>query len=203
MVSEEGLAELNNAIADEELLALSHRLELFEELLSDGVLNTPYIALEALGAFVGGLESGRTNEQLRSTWPKEWGEESATVPLALLRVLASAWDDYRQAPSGKTLGETFRIEGGSAGKHQMKKKLATIDRARRLARDVEVEYLSGNDEGDDLRLEDAILNVANSYELSFQTVKDAHDKHRSRIRTRLTEIGVLKEVKTSKGWLSF
>ena len=45
MVSEEGLAELNNAIADEELLALSHRLELFEELLSDGVLNTPYIAL--------------------------------------------------------------------------------------------------------------------------------------------------------------
>ena len=85
----------------------------------------------------------------------------------------------------------------------MKKKLATIDRARRLARDVEVEYLSGNDEGDDLRLEDAILNVANSYELSFQTVKDAHDKHSSRIRTRLTEIGVLKEVKTSKGWLSF
>ena len=45
----------------------------------------------------------------------------------------------------------------------MNKKFATIDRARRLARDVEVEYLSGNDEGDDLRLEDAILNVANSY----------------------------------------
>ena len=198
-VSEEGLAELNNAIIDEELLALIHRFETFEELRSEGVLNTPYIALEALGAFAGGLVSGRTEEQLRSTWPKEWGTETATVPLALLLALASAWDDYREAPSGKTLGAAFKIEGGSAGKHPMKTKLATIDRSRRFANRVELEYLAGNGEGDTLRLEDAIQRVANDHQVSFQTVKDAHDKHRARIRNRLTEVGVLNGVKTSKG----
>ncbi|MCR9109654.1 hypothetical protein [Marivita sp. XM-24bin2] len=47
-VSEQALAELNETVVDEELLALTNRLKLFEELRTEGVLNTPYIALEAL-----------------------------------------------------------------------------------------------------------------------------------------------------------
>lgn len=198
-VSAKGLSELKDSVIDRELLALSNRFELYEELRKDGVLNTPYIALEAFGAIAGGLVSGRTDEQLKQAWPKEWGEDTATVPRALLLALASAWNDYRQAPTGKTLGEAFKIEGGSAGKHPMKSKLATIDRVRRLANDVETEYLASNAEGEPRRLEEAIGKVAEANELSFQTVADAHKIHRSHIRKSLAELGVLKGVETSKG----
>ena len=198
-VSKHGLSELKDSVIDRELFALSSRFELLEELRKNGDLNTPYIALEAFGAIAGGLVSGRNDEQLKQTWPKEWGEDTATVPLALLLALGSAWDNYRQAPTGKTLGEAFKIEGGSAGKHPMKTKLATIDRARRLANEVEIEYLASNAEGEQRRLEDAMQMVAEANKLSFQTVKDAHKEHRNPIRKILAELGILKGVETSKG----
>lgn len=198
-VSAQGLSELKDSLTDRELFKLSNRFELLEELRKDDVLNTPYIALEALGAIAGGLVSGRKNEQLKQTWPKEWGEATATVPLALLLALGSVWDDYQQAPPGKTLGESFKIEGGAAGKHPMKSKLATIDRDRRLANAVEIEYLASNAEGEPRRLNDAIEQVAEANSCSFQTVLEAHKKHRSHIREYLDELGVLKGVKTSKG----
>jgi hypothetical protein len=198
-VSAKGLSELKDSVIDRELFALSNRFELFEELRKDGVLNTTYIALEAFGAIAGGLVSGRTDEQLRQAWPKEWGEDTATVPRALLLALASAWNDYREAPTGKTLGEVFKIEGGSAGKHPMRSKLATIDQARRLANEVEIEYLASNAEGAPRRLDEAIEQVAEANELSFQTVAEAHQNHRINVRKNLAELGVLKGVETSKG----
>lgn len=197
-VSEEGLAEIKEALDDRELWALTNRFEILEELRKTGVLNTPYIALEALGALAFGLKSGRNEQQLKTTWPKEWCPETATVPLVLLLALADSWDDYRSAPSGKTLGEAFKIEGGGSGNHPMKSILATIDRARGLHRQVETEYLASNHEGEALRIAEAIDKVATKNGISFQTVKDAHDLHRKQIRKDLAELGILNEVKTSQ-----
>lgn len=197
LVSEEGVKRNKEAISDRELWQLNNRLEELERLRKEGVLNTPFLALEALGALSQGLISGRTEAQLRTVWPKDWGTETIEVPLALLLALRDVWSDYKQAPPGKTLGETFKIEGGEQGKHPMKSKLATIDKARKLAREVEISYYQLDREQGDTRLQDAIQTVATRNQVSFETVKEAHKQHRDYIRSVLTDVGVLKRVKSS------
>lgn len=199
VVSRDGLEKHKEALYDPELLQLTYRLEEFERLRQAKVLNTPFIAMEALAALSSGLLSGRTEDELRGTWPREWGQETITVPLELLLALRGAWTDYKQAPTGTTLGEAFKIEGGEQGRHPMKSKLATIDNARGLAREVEAIYYQVKGEDNPARLEDAIQAVASKHEVSFETVKEAHKKHRDCIRSGLTDVGVLKGVKTSKG----
>ena len=199
VVTRDGLKQQKEVISDRELWQLSNRLEELERLRKAEVLNTQFIALEALGALSGGLVGGRTEDELRATWQQEWGHETITVPLALLLALREAWTDYKQAPTGRTLGEAFKIEGGEQGSHPMKSKLATIDNARKLAREVEVIYYQVEGEENTVLLNDAILTVARENNVGFDTVKDAHKKHRDYIRSSLTDVGVLKGVKTSKG----
>lgn len=198
-VSTEGLKQHKEAISDRELWQLNNRLEELERLRKAGVLNTPFIALEALGALSEGLVNGRTEAELKTTWPQEWGHETITVPLALLLALRDAWADYKQAPTGTTLGESFKIEGGEQGRHPMKSKLATIDNARRLAGEVEAIYYRVEGEEDTVRLEDAIQTVARANNVGFETVKEAHKKRRDYIRSSLTDVGVLKGAKSSGG----
>lgn len=199
VVSKDNLKEHSDAIGDPELWQLANRLEEFERLRKAGELNTPFIALEALGALSDGLVSGRSEDQLLSVWPEEWGSETMTAPLALILALQNAWSDYKTAPSGKTLGEAFQIEGGAQGKQPMKSRLAKIDRDRRLSREVEDVYLGAGLEEDPTRLADAIQQVADANELSFETVKDAHKKRHMHIRGKLSELGIIaaKGVKTS------
>lgn len=198
-VSIEGLKQHKEAISDRELWQLNNRFEELERLRKEGVLNTRFIALEALGALSDFLVSEKTENELKTTWPQEWGQETVTVPLVLLLALRDAWTDYKQAPTGKKLGESFKIEGGKQGGHPMKAKLATIDNARKLAREVEVIYFRIEGEENTARLDDAIQTVATKNKLSFGTVEEAHSEHRDYIRSGLTDVGVLKGVKTSKG----
>ena len=194
-VSLAGLEEQKEAVLDRELWALSNRLEELEQLRTEGVLNTAFIALEALGAISGGFVDGRSEAQLKTAWPDEWGSESIEVPLALLLALRDAWAGYKLAPSGKTLGEALGVEGRSKG--PMKKKLATIDKHRRLARLVEVEYYKIAIDGHAVAIEYAIQRVAEKEQLSFDTVKAAHKAHKKTIRSTLHDFRVLKGVKTS------
>lgn len=196
IISSEHLRRHKEAVGDTELWQLANRLAELERLRADGELNPPYIALEALGSLAGGLLSGRSQEQLQTVWPEEWGEETMVVPLALVLALRDAWVNYRQAPLGKTLGEAFQIEGGSQGKHPMKSRLATIDNGRRLAREVEVLYLAVENDENALRLEEAIQTVADKNGVSFRTAEEAHKAHRKYIRMALEELEILKGAKS-------
>ena len=187
-----GLQNYKDAVADGELWQLNNRLEILERLRKEEKLNTPFIALEALGALSGGVVSGRTERQLRTVWPSEWGNETITVPLALLLVLSEVWVKYKQPENKLTLGEAFEIEGGGQGKHPMKSILATIDRDRHLANKVEFLYIKKEDDENPLRLEEAITEVADKEGLAFETVGQAHEKYKKYTRTTLTDVGVLK-----------
>ena len=191
-LSVKGLQNYKDAMADEELLQLNNRLAILERLRKEGKLNEPYIALEALGALSGGVVSGRTELQLRTVWPSEWGNETITVPLKLLLDLGKVWGKYRQPENKMTLGEVFEIEGGGQGKHPMKEKFATENGYIRLANEVEILYIEIEDDENPLRLEEAITEVAGKEELAFETVKQAHEKYKKYIRTTLTDMGVLK-----------
>lgn len=196
-VEPKALAELNEAVIDPELLRLARRFEIFEALRKDGVLNEPFIALEALGAFAGAKAAGRTETDLRSCWAEEWGPETITVPLSLVLAIRDGWGDYKTAPPGKNLGEALKIEGGGQGRRTMKDRLNAIDRDRGLANAVESKYLQIEGAPDSMTLEEALSEVAEERGLSFETVKTAHDLHKSAIRRELEEFGVLKRVKTS------
>jgi len=186
-ISEARLKQHKDAVGDRKLWQLANRLEELEKLRGDGVLNTPFIALEALGALSGGLISGRSQDQLQTAWHEDWGDETMTVPLALILAIREVWNDYKHSPSGRTLGEAFQIEGGSQGKQPMKSKLATIDRGRRLAREVERVYLALEHDELALRLEEAIQTVAVKNGVSFSTVENSHKAHRNHIRSALRE----------------
>ena len=198
VVDQETLKKLKANIKDDELLQLAYRMEILEELRKTGTLNTPYIALEALGALSGGLLGGRTEDELQTTWPKAWGNEKITLPLALILALRDGWDNYRQAPTGQTLGEALQIEGGGQGRHPMKAKLATIDRARFLARKIEAIYQRVEGDPNPMHLKDAIFKVASENEVSFEMAEEAHKTHRDDIRNREIDLGILKGVKPSR-----
>jgi hypothetical protein len=191
-LSVKGLQNHKDAVADEELWELNNRLEILERLRKEEKLNTPFIALEALAELSEGVVSRRTERQLRTVWPSEWGNETITVPLKLLLALSEVWGEYRQPENKMTLGEAFEIEGGGQGKHSMKEKLATEKGYIRLARKVEILYIAKEDDEDALTLEEAIEEVAGKEGVAFETVKQAHKKYKKYIRTTLTDVGVLK-----------
>jgi len=198
IVSEDALKEFKENIQDRELLQLAYRFEILEELNKAGILNTRFLALEALGALAGGRIEGRTEGDLQTCWPKEWGTETITLPLSLILALRDGWQDYKKAPTRKTLGEAFKIEGGGQGSHPMKARLATNDRERALARAVETQYLQVKDCINALTLDEVINQVATAHGVSFGTVKDAHKAHRDSIRGTLYELEILKGVKPSR-----
>lgn len=192
----DAIASLKAGTHDRDLTRLKSRLADFEELRAQQVLNTPFIALEAISALAGGLVTGKTEAELRSTWPKTWGDETISVPLALLLALRDAWSDYRHAGPGVTLGEAFGIEGAkSQGSHRMKSKLATLDREVKDAIAVELEYLISSLEGKGTALEDVTGEVSGTVGKSAETVGKHHRKHADTLRNKLKKIGVLKEPK--------
>ena len=187
-----GLQNYKDAVADGELWQLNNRLEILERLRKEEKLNTPFIALEALAALSEGVVSRRTERQLRTVWPSEWGNEAITVPLKLLLDLGKVWGEYRQPENKMTLGEAFEIEGGGRGKHPMKEKLATEIGYIRLANKVEILYIAIEGDENPLRLEEAIAEVADKEGVGFETVEQAHKKYKKYTRTTLTDVGVLK-----------
>jgi len=197
IVSDEALKEVKENIQDRELLQLAYRFEILEELNKAGTINTRFLALEALGALSGGRIEGRAEGDLQTCWPKEWGTETITLPLSLVLALRDGWQDYKKAPKGKKLGEAFKIEGGGQGNPSMKARLATIDRARGLARAVETQYAQVKDDINALPLDEIINQVASAHGVSFETVKSAHKAHRDSIRGTLYELGILKGVNRS------
>lgn len=175
------------------LTQLKSRLEFFENERNNKTLPTTYIALEALSALYGGRLEGYSDDDLRTSWPKEWGDQTISVPAVLIQTLASAWLDYQDAPHGKTLGEAFKLEGGGQGKKKIKDTLKTIDNNRSLSHQVEINYLTGDETSQPISLEEAYVNVSEENSVSFDTVRNAHLKYGKDLRKKLKALGIIIE----------
>ncbi len=165
------------------------RFAIYEGLRREGELPVGFIAFEALASLVGAKHEGFTEEELGEIWPEEWGSPSVSVPLSLIVVLANAWLSYKNAPSGRTLGEALGIEGLS--KYPTKSKQKTRDRHAQMANEVEVTYLLAPLEGQPLSLEAVIEGVAHRHEVSCETVKKAHKNFGRDARRELQRLGIL------------
>lgn len=188
------LSAHKEALGDRDLLVISTRFDHFEKLRSEGMINTPFIAMEALSTLAQGKLSGKTEAELRDTWPKTWGEATMAVPLPLLLAISDAWSKYKEADQVVTLGEAFGLEAArKSGSHRMKSLLATLDREMRHATAVHLEYLAATAEGSPKSLEQVIDEVAEANALSTETIKLHYKKHKDNLHNGLKEKGILKE----------
>lgn len=176
---------------DEELVRLTARLIQLEKLKQDKVLNSTFIAFEALSAFAG-LSLEKSEDALRNTWPEAWGDETICVPLPLVSALRDAWLSYRTPDANQSLGESFRVEGRGQGRKPMKDVLTNLDAARRNANEAEIDYLASNNGGAGMSLEQAFEELSEPRGIAPETVQKQHRKHKEEIRKGLKERGVLK-----------
>lgn len=179
-------------LGDIDLEQLSARLINLEKLRQDKLLNTPFIALEALSALAGAILAGKSEEELRNTWPGHWGDAAISVPLPLVLALREAWSSYRAQDSSQSLGEAFRIEGRGQGKTPMKNALSSLDAMRGNANHVEATYLASNAGEAGLSLEQVIEEISEVQGLSPVTVKKHHQEFKKEIRQKLANKGLLK-----------
>jgi hypothetical protein len=162
-----------------------NRFNMLDEHHKKDNLPATYITLQALSFLQNRREHGYTDEQLREAWPDSWGKEEVAVPTALLNTLMTAWLTYRNAPSGTTLGEAFGLEGGGQGKLPKHKLQMNRDRGRDIAGDVEIKYSGREPEEESISEQHAQTMVAERRGLSFETVRNAHNKYKKELRQKL------------------
>jgi len=177
------------------LTALAPYFLLLEEMKDKRSLNTPFVSLEALARITTARIDGYEEDDVLGSCPDTWGRETIRVPLPLLIALTDAWNSYRSADVGISLGESFGVEGKGQGKSKMKGSLEQRLKEHRIMNAVELAYLaSGNtaEEIDAISLEVAIEQVAEVEELSAATVRKYHKKHSKYLRGELKSRGLLK-----------
>ena len=177
------------------LTALAPYFLLLEEMRDKRSLNTPFVSLEALARITTARIEGHEEDDVLGSCPDTWGRETIRVPLPLLIALTDAWNSYRSADVGISLGESFGVEGKGQGKSKMKGSLEQRLKEHRIMNAVELAYLaSGNtaEEVDAISLEVAIEQVAEVEELSAATVRKYHKKHSKYLRGELKSRGLLK-----------
>ena len=177
------------------LTALAPYFLLLEEMKDKRSLNTPFVSLEALARITTARIEGYEEDDVLGSCPDTWGRETIRVPLPLLIALTDAWNSYRSADVGISLGESFGVEGKGQGKSKMKGSLEQRLKEHRIMNAVELAYLaSGNtaEEVDAISLEVAIEQVAEVEGLSADTVQKYHKKHSKYLRGELKSRGLLK-----------
>ena len=188
-LNRDGLKEFRSSTDDKaELIALASRFETYQTSLKTHELTTTFIAFEALAAFCGGRLEGYSDEDLQTTWPKDWGSDAAKVPFTLLMALSRAWMKYQTSPKGTTLGEAFGLEGGGQGRQRIKDRQATRDKHKKLSNKVLIEYLSPEGR---ISVENAIAIVAEAEDVPFKTVERAYHECAPETRKRLARFGII------------
>ena len=172
-----------------EELAIQYYFRNLEIERKNANLPTTYIAFEAIRNMVAGRIEGYEDQDLLELYPEEWGQETLTVPAAILRSLVSRWIAYIEAPEGKSLGEAFGLEGGGQGSHRIKSKMKTLMKHRKIANAVEVEYLLANHQGQPISERKACEIVSEREQLSFAKVEAAHKKLKKQIREGMSSEG--------------
>jgi hypothetical protein len=140
-----------------------------------------YFALEAI-AGIGreGMQMAESKELPQELKDPEWGlapTQGIPVPWLWVRTLTEAWERYKAGDEG--LGKAFGQEGGQ-GKPPISKKLDTLLDQRAIAtwiwRKVQKEKAAGRR----FRIEDAIGEAADSFDLSedrIRTIWKYHGRH--------------------------
>ena len=185
--------KLSKEDADVNLEALKSRWEQYEKLRKNGKMPTSFIALEAMSVVAAATEQGLSEEQIQSSFPKEWGTETFNIPVSFLNVIRDCWFRYRDSET-LLMGRAFGIDSlQGQGFHPVKSKISTVDRHRKYAHRVIQEYYVPDQQDNPLPLIDVYANVAADLNTSIGTVKTAYLKYGPKIKAGLKEKGIILE----------
>lgn len=104
-----------------------------------------------------------------------------TIPYWIIRELVTGWLTYKSAPAGKTLGECFGLEGGGQGKRPAKQKWEQQTRDLVAAVQVAILVHAAHEDGDHLSLEQAFAEIAETFDVSTDTIKRAWETYGYRV----------------------
>jgi hypothetical protein len=183
--------KLSKEDADVNLEALKSRWEQYEKLRKNGKMPTSFIALEAMSVVAAAAEQGLSEEQIQSSFPKEWGTETFNIPVSFLNVIRDCWFRYRDSET-LLMGRAFGIDSlQGQGFHPVKSKISTVDRHRKYAHRVIQEYYVPDQQDNPLPLIDVYANVAADLNTSIDTVKTAYLKYGPKIKAGLKDKGII------------
>ena len=184
--------KLSKEDADVNLEALKSRWEQYEKLRKNGKMPTSFIALEAMSVVAAATEQGLSEEQIQSSFPKEWGTETFNIPVSFLNVIRDCWFRYRDPDKTLLLGQAFGIESlQGQGFRPVKSKILKMDLHRQYAHRVIQEYYVPDQQDNPLPLIDVYANVAADLNTSIGTVKTAYLKYGPKIKAGLKDKGII------------
>lgn len=134
---------------------------------------------------------------------RNWREETMVVPTALIRLIVSAWTEYKRDAPGYSLGQKLEVESKTQGEQSQVYFLQKLRRDVVLARAVFMRRLTNKEAGlTAMSLEQAIAEAANEWNdkhphdtVSSKTVERAWKKRRKIIGERAVAERIIKPPK--------
>ena len=160
-----------------QMIEFAQYFEDLDELRANVKIPTTYVSFEVLQGLVDGLTSGISSERLNDALPAALGEDTVTVPLAVVRDLVGKWDHYRNSPQ-PNLTKNFGF-GGMKHERTVLTKMEQIRTDRYYARRVIEERLYAKERNTKMSLEKAYERVAETEKVSIDTLKRAYRKHQA------------------------
>jgi hypothetical protein len=145
-----------------------------------------YFALEAIWGIARDVDvrakmGTLSKEELNEDWLLP-PLQTVPIPWMWIRVLATAWRKYRN--EGGSLGEAFGLEGGGQGKPPAMTKLLQMLDERAIARWIWARVQKARAAGDDMDIEDIILEAEEKFDRSDGTIRRAWRRFGGRERQR-------------------
>jgi hypothetical protein len=164
------------------LKRLEVRLRRNEDDRANHKITTPYIAFEVLEAWVSARAKGHTEDELRAIWMSEWGQESLTLPKALVEALVFGWVTYKAKSDQLSLGQALQIEPQGIGKSSILKMARTRNKNFNIAKNVFIVYAAASDAEAPLTLQEAKEVTAKNKNLTIALVNEAWKDHADEVR---------------------
>lgn len=172
------------------LKRLEARLRRNEDNRAAGKLTTSYLTFEVFEAWIAATQKGYTEEELRAIWMPNWGDESLTLPKALVAAIVCGWVTYKANSAEMTFGQAFELEPKGRGGSSILKMAKTREKNFKIALNVFIEYVAEPDKEAALSLEEAKEKTATRLKVSIATVNDAWKNHADEVRDYFRATGL-------------
>ena len=175
---------------DKQLTKLQNYIDGLEDLRRTQKIPASYISFEIIQSLVAALEAGFNNSELLDRMPKYIGNETISVPVKLMYVLAALWEDYKTAPK-PNLGKSFGLNPNEQGKRSVLSIIETHKNEVYFAERVLVEYLLARSIRNRKTLLYIFEEIAEDERVSSSAVKNAYRKHGPNLKKKFRELGII------------
>jgi hypothetical protein len=189
-LTEQQITAIKNYVnnPNRKLVEAAQSLHDLERLREKGEVPNSLIAFEILKTIHAGIEHGFTNDDLLGTIPKALGDETITIPVAAIRSLLSAWNNFKYSDD-PNMAKSFGLDGAGQGRKPITK-LEIHKNERYYTRRIFELRMFARMDFKKLTVDVAAEQVAEEESVSVQSVKNAYKKYRRNFAELFKEHGI-------------